>query len=322
MASKITRAMTTDGSARILVCDSTEIVREAVRLHRTAPTASAALGRVLTGASLMGCLLKNKNDSLTLQWRGDGPLGSVLAVSDYCGNVKGYVSNPDCDPPRKSSGKLDVGTAVGRGSLYVIRDEGGKEPYIGIVPIVTGEIAEDLASYFAESEQIPTLCCLGVLVGGGEILGAGGALVQLLPGAGEDVICEIEKNAAALSSVSRLIAEGKRGEEIMAIALGKIPFDLFDEIEVGYRCDCSEERMGQALLTLPKEDLRELFAEQKEIETGCRFCGSVYRFTEESLGALAAKNAESGRREKYEAGKGENGPASGEADGGDEKNLR
>ena len=228
--SKITRGMTSDGSARFFIINSTDIVNEAQKLHGTAPTATAALGRVLTGASLMGSMLKNKDDSVTVQFRGEGPLGTVLAVADYCGNVKGYVGNASCDLPLKENGKLDVGGAIGPGGLYVIKDEGEKEPYSGISPIVTGEVAEDLTHYFAISEQTPTLCALGVLVDTDYTCkAAGGVIVQLLPFADDGVIDILEKNAPKIANVSKLFDSGLSNEEIAAVALEGIEFDFFPE---------------------------------------------------------------------------------------------
>ncbi len=290
MSSKITRGMTSDGSARFFVINSTEIVNEAVRLHHTAPTATAALGRVLTGASLMGCMLKNKGDSLTLQFKGDGPAGTVLAVADYCGNVKGYIANPACDLPLKENGKLDVGGAVGAGGLYVLKDEGEKEPYAGISPIINGEIAEDLTHYFARSEQTPTLCALGVLVDiDYTCKAAGGVIIQLLPFADDAVIDGIEKNIPKISNVSALFEKGLSNEEIASIALEGIEFDFFDEIEVGYRCDCSRDRMARGVISLPDSDLQDLFLEENFIETVCHFCAEKYIFTKEEVDALRGK---------------------------------
>ncbi|MBP3321478.1 MAG: Hsp33 family molecular chaperone HslO [Clostridia bacterium] len=287
MSSKITRGMTSDGSARFFVINSTEMVNEAVRLHHTMPTATAALGRVLTVTSLMGSMLKNKGDSLTVQFRGDGPVGTVLAVSDYYGNVKGYVGNPSCDLPLKANGKLDVGGAIGAGGLYVLKDEGEKEPYTGISPIVTGEVAEDLTHYFAISEQTPTLCSLGVLVDTDlSCKAAGGVIVQLLPFAEDGVIDALEKNAPKITNISRLFDAGLSNEEIAAIALEGIEYDLFDEIEVDYHCDCSKERMARGICSLPEKDIDELFEKEKNIETVCHFCGKTYGFSEEEVRGL------------------------------------
>lgn len=283
--------MTKDGSARIFVIDSTDIVNKAIKYHECAPTAAAALGRTLTAASLMGSTLKNKGDSLSVNFRGDGPCGHILAVSDYMGNVKGYIQNPHTDIARKPSGKLDVGGAVGKGNLVVIKDMGEKEPYNGIVPITTGEIAEDITSYFAESEQIPSLCALGVLVNPDNTCkAAGGVLVQLLPFADPATVDIIENNAPAISSVSRLIAAGHSNEDIAKMALNGIEFDVFDEYFVDYHCDCSRDRMGRGLLTLNPYELWNMLVEDGQIETCCQFCKRKYVFTGSDIEQLRNKS--------------------------------
>lgn len=282
--------MTRDGSARIVVADTRGIVETARRYHKTAPTATAALGRLLTATSMLGSMLGEKTDSLTVTISGDGPAGRLLAVSDYLGCVRGYIENPEADPPRKSNGKLDVGAAVGHGSLSVIREiEEGKRQ-TGTVELVSGEIAEDFTRYFAESEQIPSVCSLGVLVApDGSCRAAGGVLIQLLPFPDPETVDRIEKNVPDISSVSALLDAGKSLEEIAAIAFRSIEFDPFDTIDVDYVCTCSRERMRRGIRSLGAKKVLELFDEEerengkRELTAECRFCDKKYRFTEKDF---------------------------------------
>ncbi len=289
--SQILRAMTRDGSARIHVINSTAMVEEFRKLHATAPTATAAGGRLLTAVSVMGSMNGEKRDTTTVQINGDGPLGKLIAVADYFGNVKAYVENPETHLPIKANGHLDVGGAVGMGRMTVVRECGQAEPHIGMVELRTGEIAEDIAAYYAESEQIPTLLALGVLVEkDATVRAAGGVLVQLLPFADEAVITKLEENSAALSNVSRLFDEGKTLEEIADVALSGIDYDIFDVLDVEYKCDCSRDRMKRALISVGAKDLNEMFAENvadgkaEELEISCRFCNKAFAFTKSDLG--------------------------------------
>lgn len=287
MNSHIIRAMTRDGSARLIFAQTTDIVQTAHKIHNTSKTITAVLGRCLTAASLMGSLLKDADNSLTLQIKGDGPAGSIICVSDYCGNVKGYIENPDVELLPNVENKLDVGGAVGGGTLYVIKDMGLAEPYIGMTPIVSGEIAEDITEYFAASEQIPTICALGVRCAtDNSCVAAGGFLLQLLPNPDENMIPQIENNIAQLDSLSSMLAKGENPLDIIAKIFKDIEYDLFDQIDIDYICGCTKDRYYKALISLGKDELQSMIDDNKPIETNCRFCNKSYTFSMDEIGEM------------------------------------
>ena len=275
------RGLSENGGVVFCGVDSTELVRRAEQLHTTSATCSAALGRLLTGASLMGSMLKDDGDKVTLRVQGGGPAGVLIACTDGTGNVKGCIDNPLVELPPKADGHLDVGGAVGRsGVLTVIRDNRlQKEPTVGQVPLVSGEIAEDLTRYYATSEQIPTVCALGVLVDKDlSILCAGGYLLQLLPGATDAEIDTLEKNIAAMPSVTEMLRAGKTPKDMMELAMAGFAPQVLDERTVGYQCDCSEERTKGMLLSLGRRELVKMRDEDPNCEVVCHFCHSKYQY--------------------------------------------
>lgn len=277
--SVIKRALSADGGIRVIFCDSTDIVRRSCEIHHTSKTMTAVLGRALTAASLMSCLLKDSDNTLTLQIKGDGPCGTIICVGDYKGNVRGYADDMTVELPPNKYGKLDVGGAVGGGTLYVIKDMGMNEPYIGMSPIVSGEIAEDITQYFANSEQTPTVCALGVRVDQNNMcFASGGYLIQLMPGYTEADVDRIETNVNMLDSVSKMIADGKDGDEIIALLFDGIKYEMFDEFDVSYKCTCDRDKYLRALVSLGEDDMNELRADGKPIEASCLFCGKKYSF--------------------------------------------
>ncbi len=287
--SKILRGMTRDGSARVIVINSTNMINEMIKAHKTAPTATAALGRVVTAASMIGTILPENGDTVTITFAGDGDAGRLIAVADYFGTVKAYIENPLSDPPRKLSGKLDVSASVGNGTLSFVKQLSG-EIQTGTTEIASGEIAEDIASYYAISEQVPTVLALGVLVNkDGSCLASGGVLIQLMPFPDDNTVDLIERNAKDLFSVSSLINEGKSLEQIFEIAMRDIEFDLFDTIDVEYKCDCSKKRMLAKIKSLGKAEIARLLDEQesegkpRELTAICRFCESEYTYSEKEL---------------------------------------
>ena len=288
MSDYIVRAITSDGWVKAMAITSTAMVETARQMHKTTPTATAALGRVLTVTSMMGNLQKVENGALTLQFKGGGPLGTILATSDAEGNVRGYVTNPAISLLEKYAGKLDVGAAVGTdGMLTVIRDLQMKEPYIGSVELVTGEIADDVTAYFAQSEQTPTACALGVLVDVDQsVKVAGGYIIQLLPGAPDDVIMKIETGIACAGAVTPMLDKGMSPEEILKTVLCEFDLELFAREPVEYRCYCSREKVEKTIITIGKKDMQEIIDEGKDITVECQFCDTLYTFTPEDVQRL------------------------------------
>lgn len=296
------RGLSENGGVVFCGVDSTELVRRAEQLHTTSATCSAALGRLLTGASLMGSMLKDDGDKVTLRVQGGGPAGVLIACTDGTGNVKGCIDNPLVELPPKADGHLDVGGAVGRsGVLTVIRDNRlQKEPTVGQVPLVSGEIAEDLTRYYATSEQIPTVCALGVLVDKDlSILCAGGYLLQLLPGATDAEIDTLEKNIAAMPSVTEMLRAGKTPKDMMELAMAGFAPQVLDEHTVGYQCDCSEERTKGMLLSLGRRELVKMRDEDPHCEVVCHFCHNRYQYDLNDL--IAEYDAQAAQRAAEEA---------------------
>lgn len=290
MSDQLIRAISKDGHIKATAVSTRALTERARQIHKALPVATAALGRTLAAVSMMGNALKEDGASVTLQIKGGGPLGTLLAVSDNQGNVRGTVDNPAVDLPLRSDGKLDVGTAVGcGGTLTVIRDLNMKEPYVGSVGLLGGEIAEDLAAYFVESEQIPTACGLGVLVDRDQsVLAAGGYLIQLLPGAGEDTISKVEGSIMAAGPVTALLQENDDPEALLRRALSDFDLEILERSPIEYRCYCSRERMERALISIGREELRALIDEKGEAELTCRFCDNVQHFSREDLEAMLA----------------------------------
>lgn len=288
MKDQLVRAMTKDGFVNAVAVTSTAIVERARQIHKTLPTATAALGRLLTAASMMGNMQKVDDGSITLQIKGGGPLGRLLAVSDAEGNVRGWVENPQISMLEKAPGKLDVGAGVGTaGTLTVIRDLRMKEPYIGTIDLVSGEIAEDITAYFAQSEQIPTACALGVLVGRDQsVSAAGGYILQLLPGAPEDIIDRIEAGIQNAGAVSRLLAAGMDARVLLETVLQGFELECFEPQPVEYRCYCSRERVTRTLISLGREELRDIINEGKDLHIDCQFCDQIYDYTPSQIEQL------------------------------------
>ena len=290
MADQIIRVLAKNAPVKASVITARDMVERARQIHRTLPVATAALGRTLMAASMMGNQLKEDNGSVTLRIKGDGPLGGITAVADSAGNARGYVVNPLVDLPLKGPAKLDVGSAVGHtGSLTVIKDLCLKEPYVGTIELLSGEIADDIAAYFLESEQIPTACALGVLLDTDQsVLCAGGYLIQLLPGADESVIRTIEQGVARVGAVTDALRDGMTAKGLLMQVLSDFDMEVLEESPVEYRCYCSRDRVTRALISMGKKDLQDLIDEQGKAELTCQFCDKVYRYSKEELEAILA----------------------------------
>ena len=289
MKDYIVRATAANGQVRAFAAITRETVEEARQHHGTSPVATAALGRLLTAGTMMGSMMKNETDMLTLQVRGDGPIGGITVTADSKGDVKGYVENPDVMLPPKN-GKLDVGGAVGIGLLQVIKDMGLKEPYVGQCQLQTGEIAEDLTYYFATSEQIPSAVGLGVLVDVDQsVKQAGGFIIQLMPFTPDDVIEKLEKRIAEIDSVTQMLERGLTPEQILEEILGDFGLEFTDTIPAAFVCDCSKEKVSRALATINKKDMNDIINDGESIEVKCQFCNTAYTFDIEELKELTKK---------------------------------
>ena len=299
MKDQLVRAISRDGTVNAVAVTTRYLTEEARQIHHTLPVATAALGRALAAASMMGNALKDSGSSVSLQFRGGGPLGPVLAISDNLGNVRGTVGDPSVDLPLRPDGKLDVGAAVGtEGTLTVIRDLKMKEPYVGSVALLSGEIADDLAAYFVESEQIPSACGLGVLVDRDQsVRAAGGYLIQLLPGAEEDVISRVEGGVLAAGTVTKLLEGNDDPERMLRTILSDFDVEILETSPIAYRCDCSRDRMRRALLSLGPQELRTILESDGQADLSCRFCGSHQLFDRKELEELL-KIAREKRSEK------------------------
>ncbi len=286
--SELVRMISADGTLTVIAADTTDITNRMEQIHQTSAVTSAALGRLLTAASMMGAVLKGKDNSITLRLNGGGPAGSVIAVSDSEGNVRGYVANPVVEIPLNSKGKLDVAGAVGKeGSLTVMKDLGMKEPYIGQIPIVSGEIAEDITHYFATSEQLPSVCALGVLVNPDlSIKAAGGFIIQLLPTAFDDTIDRVEECIKDIEPITKMLTDGMTAEDICRHVLKGFELEILDTSKPEYRCNCSRERVIKALISMGKAELEDL-ANEPVIEVDCHFCEKKYSFTPDEIRKLA-----------------------------------
>lgn len=293
MSDVILRGTAAGAQIRVFVADTRELVQTAFEHHHTMPVASAALGRTLTAAAMMGATLKSEEDVLTIQIKGDGPLGKITVTADAGGNVKGYVLNPSLEIPPKPNGKLDVSGGIGNGVLTVIKDMGLKEPYVGTIPLQTGEIAEDITYYYVASEQVPSSVGLGVLVDKDySIKRAGGFMIQLMPFAEEETISKLEENLSQIRSVTKLYEDGLSAEDILEKLLEGLEPKITDRINPGFSCDCSKEKVSRVLISLGSKELDSMIADQETIEVHCDFCNQFYYFSIEELEELR-KNCKS-----------------------------
>ena len=285
MKDYLIRGASNDGGVRFFCCTSTNIVEEARRIHDTYPVCTAALGRLLTAGSLMGTMLKADNDKLTLQVKGNGPAGGALVVSDNTGNVRGYINNPHVEIDLKPSGKLDVGGAIGyEGYLTVIKDLGLKEPYIGQIPLISGEIGDDLTVYYANSEQVPTSVGLGVLVDvDGSVRAAGGFILQVMPEAEEEIISSLEYNLARMRPITEMVDHKLSPEEVMKEILKEIEFTVLERKDISYKCNCDKDRIEKALISIGEVELVSMIEEQGHAEVVCHFCNHKYQFDKKDL---------------------------------------
>ncbi|HIQ92383.1 MAG TPA: Hsp33 family molecular chaperone HslO [Candidatus Copromonas avistercoris] len=290
MKDYLIRATAANGQVRAFGVTSRELTETAKNAHDTSPVATAALGRLMSAAVMMGADLKGENDLLTLRMEGDGPMGGLLATADSHGNVKGYAFHPEVLLPPNAKGKLDVGGALGAGMLSVVKDIGLKEPYVGQTNLVSGEIAEDLTYYYATSEQIPCSIALGVLMNkDNTVRQAGGFMIQLLPGASDELIDRLEERLGELPSITALLDAGKTPEEILSGLLGDFDMEILEKKPVQFHCDCSRERVERAIVSIGKKEIREMIEEGKPIEAGCQFCNKKYSFSVEELEELLQK---------------------------------
>lgn len=290
MKDYIIRATAAEGTVRAFAAVTTELVNKASVIHGLSPIATAALGRTLTAAGMMSKMLKGEKDKLTIQIKGDGPLGGIVVAADSMANVRGYVHNPDVDLPLNERGKLDIRTAVGYGYINVIKDMGLREPYIGFADLVSGEIADDLTYYFATSEQVPSTVALGVLVDKDGVTSAGGFIIQLMPGAEEETVEKLEKKLIGFPSISKLLADGSTPEQILDMLLEDMNPRVIEKIPTSFTCNCSHDRMERNLISIGRNDLLEILEDGKGAELQCHFCNKMYNFRHEDIEKLIKEN--------------------------------